>query len=262
MKFRMPNRARGPARMSHRVFLRGALMLTILATAAFAAPPVRILNQGVGGNTSRDGLRRFPKAVEQLRPEHLILYFGMNDALNSGKLVPLDEFTRNLQSMIDRARAIGVKSIILVTINPIVGQYVKQRHPRHPKADLDAWLSEYDRAVRALAARNKLPLADLRAAVLAHCSDQEAKESLVRNIANSRSRDGVHLTPEGYEILAQCLLPLLAKRVKPGDLVICFGDSLTYGAHVKGAGTSEGETYPACLSRLLNAAPQAVEKKK
>jgi lysophospholipase L1-like esterase len=228
------------------------MMIFCLAASGAPDAPIQVLNKGVGGSTTRNGLRRFAKDVEALKPDHLILYFGMNDALNSGKLVPLDAFTNNLQAMVDRARAIGVKTIIITTINPIVGSYVKQRHPKHPQSDLDAWLAAYDKAVRALAIKNNLPLADLRAAVLAHCPDPEAENSLVRNVANSHSRDGVHLTAAGYRVMAQCYLPLLAGRVKPGERIVCFGDSLTYGAHVKGAGTAEGETYPACLRRLLN----------
>ena len=39
--------------------------------------------------------------------------------------------------------------------------------------------------------------------------------------------------------------------VKAGDTVVCFGDSLTFGSGVKGAGTTEGEAYPAVLRRLF-----------
>ena len=34
--------------------------------------------------------------------------------------------------------------------------------------------------------------------------------------------------------------------------ILCYGDSNTYGANLKGAGTVEQETYPAALLRELN----------
>lgn len=35
------------------------------------------------------------------------------------------------------------------------------------------------------------------------------------------------------------------------------GDSITYGAHMEGQGSSRGETYPARLRELLEGAPDA-----
>ena len=45
--------------------------------------------------------------------------------------------------------------------------------------------------------------------------------------------------------------PFVVYEVKAGDTVVCFGDSLTFGSGVKGAGTTEGEAYPAVLRRLF-----------
>ena len=45
---------------------------------------------------------------------------------------------------------------------------------------------------------------------------------------------------------------VIGERVKHGDTVVCFGDSLTFGAGAKGAGTVTGETYPAALQRSFD----------
>ena len=70
------------------------------------------------------------------------------------------------------------------------------------------------------------------------------KESVIRNVANSKVKDGVHLTPRGYELLAQ----LIARKIKAADLpaskVACFGDSLTKG--------SAKANYPAYLDAILD----------
>ena len=67
----------------------------------------------------------------------------------------------------------------------------------------------------------------------------------------------MHLTADGYQLLADTVAKVLSGKVKDGDIVVCFGDSLTYGTAMEGAGTSTGETYPAVLRMKLNAAGTA-----
>ena len=220
-----------------------------------AADPVQgitVQNRGVGGDSSRDGLRRFAGAVEAVRPQALILYFGINDALNSAKLVSVEEFRANLQQMIDRARLAGVRTIVLTTPNPIVASFVRARHPRHPATDLEAHLALYAAAIRELAERNALPLADLQRAIAALGVPPDHADSLIRNHANSGAADGVHLTAAGYRFMADLYAAILKGRVRPGDVVVCFGDSITFGAHMEGAGSARGQTYPARLALLLD----------
>ncbi len=239
------------------------MLSLILCSVALAVAPagaeqapgdaVRVVNRGVGGATTRDGLARFGRDVEEVKPDHLIIYFGVNDSANSGKLVPLDEFGRNLQTMIERARAVGTESIVLVTMNPIIAEYWRLRHPSHPRReDIDAHMAAYDRVIRKVAEKNALPVADLRKLVDERGGATRAKQSLIRNEANSKSKDGVHLREEGYRLMAELFVPIIKQKVEPGQVVVCLGDSLTYGAHVEGHGTSHGRTYPARLSVLLN----------
>ena len=229
-----------------------SVLLTSCLAAHLCAAPVEVVNKGVGGNSTRDGLARYARDVERAATVHLILCFGMNDALNSAKLVPLEQFRANLQQMIDRARKAGVRTIVLATPNPIVAHYVKKRHPSHPETDLAAWLAAYGRAVREIAAANRLPLVDLDERFRSVQPDMEARDSLVRNLANSGSADGVHPTAAGYEAMAGWVAAALGEAVRPGDRVVCFGDSITFGAHMRGAGTATGDTYPAWLAAVLN----------
>jgi len=230
-----------------------AMTLATIAILQAAPEPIVVVNRGVGGSTTRDGLARFARDVEEVRPDHLVIYFGINDSANSRKLVPLDEFRRNLQTMIDRARAVGTQSIVLVTMNPILAEYWALRHPRHPQKDnIDAHMATYDSAIRKVAAANELPIADLRKLIEKHGSATTANESLIRNEANTKSKDGVHLREDGYRLMAELFVPIFRNKVKPGQVVVCLGASLTYRAHVDGQGTCYGQTYPAWLWLLLN----------
>ncbi len=247
------------------VLLHGAVFSVLLRGAGGAAPidkalttgggrpdEVLVVNRGIGGNSSADGLRRFRRDVTDLSPDHLILYFGINDALNSKKLVNPRDFRANLQQMIDRAREAKIKTIVLVTPNPILGSYVKARHPTRPETDLQEHLKRYDHLVRECARENGLPLADLRALVERRGGAHEGADCLIRNEANGGGRDGVHLTAEGYRLMAGLFEPLFRSVIRPGEVVVCLGDSLTYGANMKGAGTIRGDTFPAWLSVILN----------
>jgi len=233
-----------------------------LTRAAERPDEVIVVNRGMGGHTSRDGLARFERDVLEVKSDHLILYFGTNDACNSRRLVPLDEFRKNLQAMIDRARAAGTQSIILVTLNPVMNEYLVLRHPTHPfKDDIGAHQATYDIVIREVAQANELPIADLRKLVEEHGGAVEKRFCLIRNLSNAKSQDGVHLTQEGYRKMAELFEPILKERIRPGHVVVCMGDSITYGAHVAGAGTSYGETYPAWLWLVLNRMTGATERK-
>lgn len=224
------------------------------ATNAQPAPAeILVLNRGVPGNNSGNGLARFQRDVLAAKPDHVIICFGINDACNSQNLVPFDRFQRNIQTMINRAQTAGIHGIVLVPPNPIIHDYWIRRHPTHPfKDDIATYLAKYDAAIRVLARMNHLDVADLRRLVEEHGGASVADQSLIRNEVNSKSQDGVHLTAKGYQLMAELFDPIFKDRVKPGQTVVCLGDSITYGANTVGAGTSYGQTYPAWLWLTLN----------
>lgn len=217
------------------------------------ANAVTVINKGVGGRNTREAVADLEKDVLARKPQHVILYFGMNDAMNSGKLVPLADYDRNLRAMVRKLADAGVKTVALITLNPIIEPYVQARHPKHPRlADLQACLGEYDRTIRTVAAENERPLIDLRKIIDDNGGTTPAPGCLIRCEANGGGKDGVHLTAAAYEKLGTQAFEILKDRVQPGDTVVCFGDSLTYGASIKGQGTATGETYPAVLQRCFN----------
>ena len=50
--------------------------------------------------------------------------------------------------------------------------------------------------------------------------------------------------------LAECFYGVVADEIKLDSTIVCLGDSVTWGARVKGAGTTTGETYPAYLNQI------------
>jgi lysophospholipase L1-like esterase len=216
-------------------------------------------NRGTGGQNSSEARAAFISMLGS-HPEHLVIFYGMNDAMNANKLVPVRAFVENLTSMINLATEDGVDAIFLVGIHPVNTEYLAERHPTHPEISrLQDHLPEYNAVIRHVAAATGATFIDWRARFMVESTGVTVEEAtadrvdcLVRCEANSGSRDGNHLTAAGYQLLADEVSRALRGVVRPGDKVTCMGDSITYGAHVDGAGTTAGDTYPAVLYRALN----------
>jgi lysophospholipase L1-like esterase len=236
-----------------RTFLILLIMFSQINLALANGDNIKVINAGIGGNNTRDALKRIEKDVLTRKADLLIIAFGANDAFWPVKFVPIEEYRKNLQEIVDRSSKAGIKNILLMTPPPCVPSYLVKRHPMHPhKDDLNKRLDEYVKVVREVAEKNNLQLIDLHEMIKLNGGASESPSSLIRNIANSKSSDGLHLTPRGYRMLSEKIHSLIKDKIKPDSTLICFGDSITAGAHVKGCGTSKGETYPAQLKYLFD----------
>jgi lysophospholipase L1-like esterase len=77
----------------------------------------------VSGDTTRQGLERFPSQVQSVRPHVVTIQFGLNDCnrwQTDGGLPRVSElaFEANLHEMISRARRFGATQVILLTNHP------------------------------------------------------------------------------------------------------------------------------------------------
>lgn len=216
-------------------------------------------NLGIGGQTSSEARSAFISMLAT-HPEHVVIFYGMNDAVNASKLVPLATFIENLTFMVRQATADGVANVFLVGIHPVNSEYLAERYPNHPEITrLQDHLAEYNAAVKQVAADTGATFIDWRTRFLADSPGTTLEQAtandadcLLRCEENSPDRDGVHLTPKGHRALGDEVLRALRVVVNPGDRISCMGDSITFGAHVAGAGTITGESYPAVLYRELN----------
>jgi lysophospholipase L1-like esterase len=231
-----------------------AVATVLIATAALAAEKSTVINAGVGGNNSRNLLARLDKDVLDHQPQLVVLMVGTNDVLNSRNSVPLNKYRKNLEKLIGRITR-GRPKLILMTIPPCHEPYLLERHPAEFYAPdgPGGRIQKANRFICQAAKKHKIPLVDVHEILSTKGNIGERPESLLRNKANCGSADGVHPTPEGYQIIAAAVHRAIRENHLPADRVVCLGNSITFGAHVKGAGTSKGETYPAVLRRLLNA---------
>lgn len=158
-----------------------------------------LINAGVGGNTSREGLARIEKDVLSHRPNVVFVEFGGNDATNDmNRHVSLDEFTQNLEKMLKSLTKISAQMVI-VTFPPIIDQWHSiGTHEFYAKwGGLDHCVEEYRQASREFAKKHGLPLADIDIAFREAFKIQEAASLILP--------DGVHLTDKGNELVAEVI---------------------------------------------------------
>ena len=213
---------------------------------------IQVFNAGIGGHNTRQGLERIDTLLLQYKPTILVIGYGANDSVNSKALVPELEFKDNLARMITLARKNGVRTIVLNACNPCIDSCVNARHQYIDDLQPSERIRNYNQFIAETAAAQQVIFNDFHAAVMRKGGASENPQSLIRNAANSKSNDGLHLTPDGARFLAETVADALDGKVRKDDRILCLGDSITYGASLVGAGPVPGQTYPAWLKTLLN----------
>ena len=229
--------------------IAAALVLACIGGRVGAA---EVINAGRGGHNSRNLLARLDRDVLVRKPTLVIVMVGTNDVLNHGNAVPLKEYRAHVLQLVRAIRA-ARSHVLLMTIPPCHERYLLERHPAsfYQPDGPSGRVRKANRIVRDVAKATRTPLVDIFGLFEAKGNVGEEAESWIRNPANSRARDGVHPTAEGYRAMAEAIFAAIRKHALPCERIVCLGDSITYGAGVGGAGTAEGQTYPACLARLL-----------
>lgn len=76
---------------------------------------MRVINSGVPGEISRDGLARLPALLDQHRPQLLILTHGGNDMIRK---IPRDITAQNLRQMVSTAKQRNIAVLLLGVPQP------------------------------------------------------------------------------------------------------------------------------------------------
>jgi len=154
---------------------------------------VEVLNSGVVGNTTRQGLRRMKRDVLDHNPAAVVILFGTNDSRlgEEDVHVPLDEYSNNLREIISTCMNRRIR-VFLCTVPPIDAEPYFQRHriENFTKAGgLAKVLDDYREAALRVGERFNLPIIDLHRLLAAE------PEWL--------DNDGVHPSSKGNRIIAQ-----------------------------------------------------------
>jgi acyl-CoA thioesterase-1 len=137
-----------------------------------------VINAGVSGNTTKDGLDRLDDVVS-LKPAVVIVAFGGNDGLRG---LPIDSTRKNLDQIVSTLQRAGIKIVLGgITLPPNYGaDYIRQ----------------FNQTYALLAKQYHVPLLPF----------------LLQDVygtAGSMQADGIHATAQGNQQVARNLLPLV-----------------------------------------------------
>ncbi len=76
---------------------------------------MKVINSGVNGNTTSDGLARLSNVLEEHKPKLVLLGLGGNDMLRK---VPEQTIVSNLTSMIQKIKSKNIQVVLLATPRP------------------------------------------------------------------------------------------------------------------------------------------------
>ncbi|WP_289054156.1 SGNH/GDSL hydrolase family protein [Carboxylicivirga marina] len=213
-----------------------------------------IINSGKGGDTCSDLLNRVDNDVLKYDPDIVILMIGTNDMLNSQSFVSFDNYRDSLTSLVSRIKEKNIE-LVLVSPPPCDTTYLFERHDKNQfELNPNCKMSRLNKIIKTVAFQNDVHFVSVFDLFNHKEIPQHNRDKFIRNISNSGAKDGVHPTKFGYELIANFLYTYLKDnfQLTSGTKIVCFGDSITFGVHVRGEGTSKGDTYPAFIMRSIN----------
>ncbi len=143
----------------------------------------RVVNEGISGNTTKDGVDRLPGIVA-LKPEVVIVEFGGNDGLRG---LQVQTTRANLGEIVKTVKASGAKVVLAgITLPPDYG------------AD---YVSNFTASYPTLGKKYNVPVLPfiLRG---------------VYGVSGMMQADNIHATDKGNEVVAKNVFPLVAPLLK------------------------------------------------
>ncbi len=159
-----------------------------------------VIGAGIGGNKVYDLYLRLEDDVLNKKPDLVVIYVGINDVWHkqsSHTGTDYDKYLKFYQALINKIQGVGSK-VVLVTPS-VVGE------KKDGTNELDADLNKYAAGIRELAAKNNLPVCDLRKIF----TEYEAKNNTEDKEKGVLTVDRVHLNETGNKLVADELLPLV-----------------------------------------------------
>lgn len=205
-----------------------------------------VINAGISGNNTEDLLARIDKDCLSYKPDLTILMVGTNDMLNDNKYIPIKQYIKNLNEVIDLVKA--TKShLLIMNILPVYSPYLLSRHPKefYEPDGVPERIKQVNNVIKEVAEEQNIYFLDIHHIFKTAGNIGLDKNSLIQNKMNSDRTDGVHPTADGYRVIAVALYTMIKSIGIAHKKVICFGDSITFGF---GSKTS----YPDYLKVLLN----------
>ena len=169
---------------------------------------IPVINAGVSGETSANGLARFDTAVGSKSPDVVFIAFGTNDSsIDMARYVPVETYAENLRQTVTKVRAIGAVPVIITPPPVVDAQYLTRHEPEpfEPYGGPNGLVAIYAQTAR-----------DVAAELGAACADMYA--AFTEYGAASIISDGVHPNDTGYDIYAETVYEAFLGVSPEGDI--------------------------------------------
>lgn len=150
-----------------------------LLARRYVAQAFSVVNEGYGGESTRDGTIRFPGTLSIMRPEVVLLMHGANDLLNLGSSGVADAVD-NMGVMIRQAQGAGAR-VLVGTLPPQI--------PDSRRGTAAAIVPVFNDRLKQIVTQERAVFVDVFAAF-------QGDVSLI-------GPDGLHLSEAGYQRVAQ-----------------------------------------------------------
>lgn len=143
----------------------------------------RVVNEGISGNTTKDGVERLPEVLA-LHPAVAVVEFGGNDGLRG---LRIEDTRANLDEIVSTLKGAGIKVALAgITLPPDYGEdYIRQ----------------FDETYNVLAKKYRVPMLPFL-----------LKD--VYGVPGMMQRDETHATAKGNVVVAQNVVSLVAPLLK------------------------------------------------
>lgn len=129
--------------------------------------PFTVINAGVGGNFTSDGLARIQRDVLDKNPDFCSVMFGTNDVTNARKgATALEEYKNNLRKIVTRLQEHGIE-VVLMTPGMLCSHGIKGFtggwwfvHKYYESLQKGGKMDAYVQGMRDVAKEYNVPLAD------------------------------------------------------------------------------------------------------
>jgi acyl-CoA thioesterase I len=143
----------------------------------------RVDNEGVSGNTTKDGVERLPEIVA-MHPAVVVVEFGGNDGLRG---LRIDDTRANLDEIVATLKKAGIKVALAgITLPPDYGQ---------------DYIDKFNQTYTVLAQKYHVPMLPFL-----------LKD--VYGVPGMMQRDRTHATAKGNQVVARNVIPLVAPLLK------------------------------------------------
>jgi lysophospholipase L1-like esterase len=173
-----------------------------------ASVNAQVINAGIGGNRTDQGVARLAADVLSLKPDVVTIMYGTNDSCyDDGKTVPrltVEQYESNLCLLVEQSHAAGAK-VILMTPPPLTTKWpLGMKHPVYIEKGVNGPLGTYVEAIKRVGTSMNVPVIDHFA----------AWSALPAAEMNGLLPDGCHPNAAGHKLLAAAILPVLLQQVK------------------------------------------------